>query len=74
MKQPTIFISHGGGPCFWMEFGAPFGPHGFDKLRAYLAGLLATLPERPKAILAHLRPLGRGDAHGRDGRQSRHDL
>jgi aromatic ring-opening dioxygenase catalytic subunit (LigB family) len=51
MKQPTIFISHGGGPCFWMEFGPPFGPHGFDRLRAYLAGLLATLPERPKAIL-----------------------
>ena len=49
MKQPAIFISHGGGPCFWMEFGAPFGPHGFDRLRAYLAGLLATLPERPKA-------------------------
>ena len=51
MKQPAIFISHGGGPCFWMEFGPPFGPHGFDRLRAYLAGLLATLPERPKAIL-----------------------
>ena len=51
MRQPTIFLSHGGGPCFWMDFPEPFGPHAFDKLRDYLAGLLATLPERPKAIL-----------------------
>jgi aromatic ring-opening dioxygenase catalytic subunit (LigB family) len=51
MRQPTIFISHGGGPCFWMDFPEPFGPHAFDRLRDYLAGLLASLPERPKAIL-----------------------
>lgn len=51
MRQPTIFLSHGGGPCFWMDFPEPFGAHAFDKLRAYLAGLLETLPERPKAIL-----------------------
>jgi aromatic ring-opening dioxygenase catalytic subunit (LigB family) len=51
MRQPTIFLSHGGGPCFWMDFPPPFGPHAFDRLRAYLAGLLQTLPERPKSIL-----------------------
>ncbi len=68
MKQPTIFISHGGGPCFWMEFGPPFGPHGFDRLRAYLAGLLATLPERPKAILLISAHWEEADAHGRDRR------
>jgi aromatic ring-opening dioxygenase catalytic subunit (LigB family) len=34
-----------------MEFGPPFGPHAFDKLRAYLAGLIDSLPEHPKAIL-----------------------
>ena len=50
-RQPSLYITHGGGPCFWMEFGPPFGPHGFDKLRAYLSGLLASLAERPKAIL-----------------------
>ena len=50
-RLPSLYITHGGGPCFWMEFGPPFGPHGFDKLRAYLAGLIASLPERPKAIL-----------------------
>ncbi len=50
-RQPAIFIPHGGGPCFWMEFPPPFGPHAWDKLRAYLAGLVASLPERPKAFL-----------------------
>jgi aromatic ring-opening dioxygenase catalytic subunit (LigB family) len=50
-RQPSIFISHGGGPCFWMEFGPPFGPRAFDRLRDYLSGMIASLPERPKAIL-----------------------
>ncbi|WP_036141842.1 DODA-type extradiol aromatic ring-opening family dioxygenase [Luteibacter sp. 9135] len=50
-KQPTLFISHGAGPCFWMTMPKPIGPHGFDKLRDYYFGLLDTLNERPKAIL-----------------------
>jgi aromatic ring-opening dioxygenase catalytic subunit (LigB family) len=51
LRQPTLFISHGGGPSFWMDYPPPIGPHGFDKLRNYLAGLIASLPQRPKAIL-----------------------
>lgn len=51
MKQPCFFISHGGGPCFWMSFPPPFGEHAFDHLREYLSGLIAALPERPKAVL-----------------------
>lgn len=50
-RQPAIFLSHGGGPCFWMSFPPPFGPHAFDRLRDYLGGLLAALPARPAAIL-----------------------
>ena len=50
-RQPTLYISHGGGPCFWMSFPAPIGAHGFDKLRHYLTGILGSLPARPKAIL-----------------------
>jgi aromatic ring-opening dioxygenase catalytic subunit (LigB family) len=50
-RQPAIFVSHGGGPCFWMTPSPLVGPHGFDRLKAYLAGLLNTLPARPKAIL-----------------------
>jgi aromatic ring-opening dioxygenase catalytic subunit (LigB family) len=50
-RLPSLYIAHGGGPCFWMEFGPPFGPKAFEKLRVYLAGLIDSLPERPKAIL-----------------------
>lgn len=50
-RQPAIFLSHGGGPCFWVDWPAPFGPGAFDGLRDYLAGLVARLPERPKAFL-----------------------
>jgi aromatic ring-opening dioxygenase catalytic subunit (LigB family) len=51
IPQPAIYISHGGGPCFWMDMPEPIGAHGFDKLRHYLAGLIETLPARPRAVL-----------------------
>jgi len=50
-RQPAIYVSHGGGPCFWIEFPEPFGKHAFDSLKAYLAGIDASLPERPKAVV-----------------------
>ena len=31
-RLPSLYITHGGGPCFWMEFGPPFGPRAFEKL------------------------------------------
>ena len=51
VRQPVIFVPHGGGPCFWMDLPPPFGPHAWDSLRDYLAGVLKSLPERPKAFL-----------------------
>lgn len=45
---PTIFISHGGGPWPWMDFG-PTKP--FDKLAAYLRALPSTLPGPVKVVL-----------------------
>ena len=50
-RQPTIYLTHGGGPCFWMSFQEPFGPHAYDGLKAYFACLLESLPERPRVIL-----------------------
>ena len=50
-RQPAIFVPHGGGPCFWIEFPPPFGRHAWEGLRDYLSGLVASLPERPKAFL-----------------------
>ena len=49
-RQPSLYITHGGGPCFWIEFPEPVG-HGFEELRHHLEGILNRLPERPKAIL-----------------------
>lgn len=50
-KQPAIFVSHGGGPCFWIDMPPPMGPRAFDALRGYFEGLLASLPERPEAFV-----------------------
>ena len=51
IRQPTIFLPHGGGPCFWMDAPPPFGKTAWEKLRQYLAGLVASLPAPPKAFL-----------------------
>jgi aromatic ring-opening dioxygenase catalytic subunit (LigB family) len=50
-RQPAVFISHGGGPCFWMDYPPPIGARGFDGLRQYLDGLIGSLPQRPRAIV-----------------------
>jgi aromatic ring-opening dioxygenase catalytic subunit (LigB family) len=50
MTLPTLFIPHGGGPCFFMAWTR--GPADtWDKMAAWLKDLVATLPERPGAIL-----------------------
>jgi len=49
-RQPVLFLPHGGGPCFFMDW--TWGPA--DTWRAtqrFLEGIAATLPEPPKAIL-----------------------
>jgi aromatic ring-opening dioxygenase catalytic subunit (LigB family) len=51
MTLPTLFVPHGGGPCFFMDpAGGPPDPM-WQPMQAYLAGLIASLPERPRAIL-----------------------
>ncbi len=45
--QPSLYIPHGGGPCFFMP-----DPRGtWTQMEAYLRGLAASLPARPRAIL-----------------------
>jgi aromatic ring-opening dioxygenase catalytic subunit (LigB family) len=51
VRQPAIFLPHGGGPCFWMKPRPPFAPNAWDSLRDYLAGVVAGLPERPRAFV-----------------------
>lgn len=50
MRLPTVFIPHGAGPCFFMAWTR--GPaDAWARTETYLRGLVASLPERPKAIL-----------------------
>ena len=49
-RQPTIFLPHGGGPCFFMDW--TWGPADtWNATQRFLEGLAATLPEPPKALL-----------------------
>jgi aromatic ring-opening dioxygenase catalytic subunit (LigB family) len=50
MRQPTFYIPHGGGPCFFMDDGRG-PPDMWAKMAGFLADLIPSLPERPKAIL-----------------------
>jgi aromatic ring-opening dioxygenase catalytic subunit (LigB family) len=51
MTLPTLFVPHGGGPCFFMDpAGSPPHPM-WRSMQAYLAGLIESLPERPRVIL-----------------------
>lgn len=47
--QPSLFIPHGGGPCFFMDW--PTGGNVWQGMQDFLAGLAKTLPAKPKAIL-----------------------
>ena len=47
--QPTYFINHGGGPCFFLEPGPMRDT--WRELETYLAGFAVSLSEPPRAIL-----------------------
>jgi aromatic ring-opening dioxygenase catalytic subunit (LigB family) len=49
-RMPTLFIPHGGGPCFFMP-NPPDHPKLWDKMAAYLRAIAVSLPARPSAIL-----------------------
>jgi len=50
MRQPTFYIPHGAGPCFFMEWR--MGPPGtWEAMAAWLRSMVSGLPERPKALL-----------------------
>lgn len=46
--QPTFFVPHGAGPCFFMDWTPS---DAWDKMEAFLQGIRTTLPEQPCAIL-----------------------
>jgi len=49
-RLPTLFVPHGGGPCFFMD--PPQGdPHAWDAMASYLRGVAASIGTKPRAIL-----------------------
>lgn len=51
-RQPTLFIPHGGGPCFFMDWSIMGEPKdAWNKTEAWLKSIVSSLPERPKAIV-----------------------
>ena len=58
-RQPAIFVPHGGGPCFWIEFPPPFGPHAWDgfAITSRVSSLAAGAAE---GVPGGHRPLGGG--------------
>jgi aromatic ring-opening dioxygenase catalytic subunit (LigB family) len=47
-RQPTVFVPHGGDPCFFMDWNPP---DTWDRHRRFLEALPASLPAKPKALL-----------------------
>ena len=48
MLQPSVFIPHGGGPCFFMDWDPPGT---WDSMALFLQGLMNGLPQRPDGLL-----------------------
>lgn len=48
MTLPTLYLPHGGGPCFFMDWNPPGE---WDRLAGFLRGVDALLPEPARALL-----------------------
>jgi aromatic ring-opening dioxygenase catalytic subunit (LigB family) len=47
-RLPTLFVPHGAGPCFFMNWNPPTA---WKRMGDFLANLAETLPHRPEAIV-----------------------
>ncbi len=50
-RLPTLFIPHGGGPCFFMGPMGGLAPDAWDAMANYLRGIDAAIGVRPRAVL-----------------------
>jgi len=69
--MPTLFVPHGAGPCFFMEWNPR---HAWDAMADFLKGIAATLPAKPTAIVLGFRPLAAADLQRHQCRAARADL
>jgi len=51
VRLPTLFIPHGGGPCFFMDTPPGLPPDLWDRMAAYLRGIDTSLGIRPESVL-----------------------
>lgn len=47
-RMPTLFVPHGAGPCFFMDWNPA---HAWDATARFLKSVAASLPAKPKAIV-----------------------
>jgi aromatic ring-opening dioxygenase catalytic subunit (LigB family) len=47
-RMPALFVPHGAGPCFFMDWNPP---DAWDAMAAFLKNVAYTLPARPRAIM-----------------------
>ncbi|MCW3148099.1 dioxygenase [Stutzerimonas stutzeri] len=47
-RMPTLFVPHGAGPCFFMDWNPPTA---WNAMAEFLKGIAASLPARPRAIV-----------------------
>ena len=50
-RLPSLYIPHGGGPCFFMDTPPGMPRDMWDRMGAYLRGIDAGIGVRPKAVL-----------------------
>lgn len=50
-RLPTLYIPHGGGPCFFMDTPPGLPRDLWDRMAAYLRGIDASLGRRPQSVL-----------------------
>ena len=50
-RLPTLYIPHGGGPCFFMDTPPGLPRDLWDRMAAYLRGIDASLGGRPQSVL-----------------------
>jgi aromatic ring-opening dioxygenase catalytic subunit (LigB family) len=50
-RLPTLYIPHGGGPCFFMDTPPGLPRDLWDRMAAYLRGIDAALGRRPQSVL-----------------------
>src|SRR3546814_16744791 len=48
MKQPSLFLPHGGGPCFFLNENGPVPPE-WRSMGDFLANVIADLRDMPRA-------------------------